>query len=68
MPNEPRIPNFRWLSPPICESSRYDPLANMMPLSFRWRVDSNRCRMRIERKLMELVLGELVGHLPWDLV
>jgi hypothetical protein len=34
----------------------------MMLLSFRWRVDWNRCRMRIGRKLMELVLGEQGDH------
>jgi len=45
-------------SAPNCESTRYDPLANMMPLSCRRRAGSNRCRIRIGRKLMNLVLAD----------
>lgn len=31
----------------------------MMPLSFRWRAGLSHCCMRMGRKLMNLVLGEL---------
>ena len=31
----------------------------MMPLSFRWRAGQSPCCMRIGRKLINLVLGEL---------